>query len=48
MTWLRVDLRGYLLGDILAVSLTDLLGLWWGMLVLVLWFCSGVRFLPFP
>ena len=37
MTWLRVDLMGYLFGDILAVSLTDLYWVYGGgMLVLVL------------
>ena len=37
MTWLRVDLMGYLFGDILAVSLTDLYWVYGGgALVLVL------------
>ena len=37
MTWLRVDLMGYLFGDILAVSLTDLYWVYGGgTLVLVL------------
>ncbi|MFL2773169.1 MAG: iron chelate uptake ABC transporter family permease subunit [bacterium] len=37
MTWLRVDLMGYLFGDILAVSITDLYWVYGGgMLVLVL------------
>ena len=46
MTWVRVDLMGFLFGDILAITVKDLVLIWvGGFWPSLLWVLSGARYL---